>query len=198
MHCFSINDETSSYESMELVEKLGNILETVNLEWHHWEDSESYCPEQIQELLDLVIEQGPSARKTGFLLDIIERTAQYCVKQYRDDEEKHRAGKIEPYHTSFLCSFYAKKPESVLWKARGVLLEMRLQTGLINLSSLHRHLILHASLTLKKLDIFIDQAGFNMHTRRNFVKAVAPLNRGATSLNIEMHCVHNTINAHAV
>jgi hypothetical protein len=191
----------------------------------------SYTPEQIQELLDLVIEQGLSARKAGFIVGIVERTAQHYVKQCKDDAEKRlpgqrkqikRVGKLEPCHTEFLCSFFAKRPEAVLWQARDALLDMFPQIGSINLSSLHEHLVLHASLTFKKLEpvvaaitaqstlelrrervlerqndssmnwnqncVSIDEAGFNMHIRRNFgrskkgmpVKFVVPSNRGVT------------------
>lgn len=41
--------------------------------------------EQVQEFLDLVIKQGLSARKAAFIVDIIERTAQHWVKQYKDN-----------------------------------------------------------------------------------------------------------------
>ncbi|KAG0767089.1 hypothetical protein G6F16_004621 [Rhizopus arrhizus] len=180
---------------------------------------------------DLVIEQGLSARKAGFIVGIVERTAQHCVKQCKDDAEKRlpgqrkqikRVGKLEPCHTEFLCSFFAKRPEAVLWQARDALLDMFPQIGSINLSSLHKHLVLHASLTFKKLGpvvaaitaqstlelrrervlerqndssmnwnqncVSIDEAGFNMHIRRNFgwskkgmsVKLVVPSNRGLT------------------
>ncbi|CEG80782.1 hypothetical protein RMATCC62417_15068 [Rhizopus microsporus] len=83
----------------------------------------SYTPEQIQELLDLVIEQDLSACKAGLIVDIVERTAQHYVKQYKGDEEKRlpgqrkrtqRVGKLEPCHTDFFCSFFAKRPEAVL------------------------------------------------------------------------------------
>ncbi|KAI9482743.1 MAG: hypothetical protein EXX96DRAFT_555462 [Benjaminiella poitrasii] len=37
----------------------------------------SYNSEQIQELLDLVIEAGFSARKAGMMVGIVERTAQH-------------------------------------------------------------------------------------------------------------------------
>lgn len=39
----------------------------------------SYTPEQIQELLDLVIETGISARKAGMMAGIVERTAQLSL-----------------------------------------------------------------------------------------------------------------------
>ncbi|KAI9270256.1 hypothetical protein EDC94DRAFT_343139 [Helicostylum pulchrum] len=43
----------------------------------------SYSPEQVQELLDIVIEQGLSAKKAGEIIGIVERTAQHYVKTYR-------------------------------------------------------------------------------------------------------------------
>ncbi|KAI9476075.1 MAG: hypothetical protein EXX96DRAFT_485495, partial [Benjaminiella poitrasii] len=42
----------------------------------------SYTTLQIQELLDLVLEQGLSARQTEFIVGIIKRTLQHYVKQY--------------------------------------------------------------------------------------------------------------------
>jgi hypothetical protein len=154
------------------------------------------------------------------------------VKLYRDDEEKRLPGlrkprtkwhmKLEPQHADFLCTFYGKKPEAVLWQARESLLQAFPEIKSISLSSLHKHLVQHASLTLKKLErivtaraalnnlnlrkervlewkadknmdwenncVFIDEAGFNMHIRRNFgrskrgipAKTLLPSNRGIT------------------
>ncbi|CEP09353.1 hypothetical protein [Parasitella parasitica] len=122
----------------------------------------SYNPEQIQELLDLVIEGGLSARKAGMMVGIVERTAQHYVKLYRDDEEKRLPGlrkprikwhmKLEPQHTDFLCTFYGENPEAVLWQARESLLQAFPEIKSISLSGLHKHLVQHASLTLKKLE----------------------------------------------
>ncbi|KAI9265642.1 hypothetical protein BY458DRAFT_221928 [Sporodiniella umbellata] len=121
----------------------------------------SYNPEQIQKLLDLVIEGGLSARKAGMMVGIVERTAQHYVKLYRDDEEKRLPGlrkprikwhmKLEPQHTDFLCTFYGENPEAVLWQARESLLQDFPEIKSISLSGLHKHLVQHASLTLKKL-----------------------------------------------
>lgn len=122
----------------------------------------SYSPEQVQELLDLVIEQGLSARKAGAIVGVVERTAQHYVKTYREDDEKRLPGgrkqrvswerKLGPHHTDFLCEFYGKTPQAVLWQARDALLEAFHEIGSITLSGLHRHLILRTSLTLKKLE----------------------------------------------
>ncbi|CEJ00962.1 hypothetical protein RMCBS344292_18454 [Rhizopus microsporus] len=205
----------------------------------------SYSPEQVQELLDPVIEQGLSARKAGAIVGIVERTAQHYVKTYREDDEKRLPGgrkqrvswerKLGPHHTDFLCEFYGKTPQAVLWQARDALLEAFHEISSITLSGLHRHLILHASLTLKKLEpivssrtalsnlklrrdkvlewkndenmnwhencVFIDEAGFNMHIRRNFgrskrgvpAKAVIPANRGITVSIIGAICEKGVI-----
>ena len=85
----------------------------------------SYNSEQIQELLNHVIEGGLSARKTGMMIGIVERTTQHYVKLYRDDEEKRLPGlrkplikchmKFDPQHTDFLCTLYGENPETVLW-----------------------------------------------------------------------------------
>ncbi|KAI8364198.1 hypothetical protein BD560DRAFT_491292 [Blakeslea trispora] len=108
MHCFNVMDEIPRYDPME---------------------------SEIQELLDLVIEQGLSARKAGFIVGIVERTVQRYVKQYKEDNEKRLPGqkkkqsappkKLEPLHTDFLCSYFDKKPEAVLWQARDALLERK-------------------------------------------------------------------------
>lgn len=124
----------------------------------------SYPPKQIQGLLDLVIEQGLSTCKAGLIVGTVERTAQHYVKQHKDDEENsfpgqrkrtQRIGKLEPSHTEFLCSFFVKRPEAVLWQARDALLDKYSQIGSINLSSLHRHLVHHDSLTFKKLELVV-------------------------------------------
>ncbi|KAG0745035.1 hypothetical protein G6F57_008549 [Rhizopus arrhizus] len=192
----------------------------------------SHNLEQIQELLDLVVEGGLSARKAGMMVGIVERTAQHYVKLYRDDEEKRLPGtrkprikchmKLEPQHTDFLCTFYGENPEAVLWQARESLLQAFPEIKPISLSGHHKHPVQHASLTLKKLErvvtakaahnnlnlrkerviewkadknmdwenrrVFIDEAGFNMHIRRNFgrskqgtpAKTLLPSNRGIT------------------
>ncbi|KAG1222336.1 hypothetical protein G6F35_005370 [Rhizopus arrhizus] len=73
----------------------------------------NYPPEQVQELLDLVIREGLSERKAGAIVGIIERTAQNYVKTYQEDEEKRLPGgrkqrvswerKLQLHHTNFLC-----------------------------------------------------------------------------------------------
>ncbi|KAI8885049.1 hypothetical protein K501DRAFT_284506 [Backusella circina FSU 941] len=192
----------------------------------------SYTPLQVQELLDLVIEEGISARQAGLTIGIVVRTAQHYVKTYRNDEEKRLPGtkkasrlggndrKLEPKHTDFLCQYYDNNAAAVLWEARDALISAFPDIKSITLSGLHKHLVQHASLTLKKLDkivaprtsestlnqrrakilkwmddkemdwfnncVFIDEAGFNMHIRRNFgrskrglpAKVVLPANRG--------------------
>lgn len=49
----------------------------------------SYSSVQIQKLLDLVIEQGMSARQTWLIVGIVVITAQHHEKLYKGDEEKH-------------------------------------------------------------------------------------------------------------
>ncbi|KAG2208189.1 hypothetical protein INT45_001260, partial [Circinella minor] len=191
----------------------------------------SYTLLQVQELLDLVIEEGISARQAGLAVGIVVRTAQHYVKTYRDDEEKRLPGtkkasrlggnnrKLEPRHTDFLCRYYNNNTAAVLWEARDALISTFPDIKSITLSGLHKHLVQHASLTLKKLDpivaprtsestlnqrrekilqwlddkemdwfnncVFIDEAGFNMHIRRNFgrskrglpAKVVLPANK---------------------
>ncbi|KAI7857340.1 hypothetical protein BDC45DRAFT_578762 [Circinella umbellata] len=94
----------------------------------------SYTLLQVQELLDLVIEEGVSARQAGLAVGIVMRTAQHYVKTYRDDEEKRLPGikkasrlrgnnrKLEPKHTDFLCRYYDNNAAAVLWEARDALI----------------------------------------------------------------------------
>jgi hypothetical protein len=51
-----------------------------------------------------------------------------------------------------LCDFYAKNATAALWQARDVLLSAFSHIESTSLSSLHDHLITHASLSLKKLE----------------------------------------------
>ncbi|KAG1138552.1 hypothetical protein G6F37_010405 [Rhizopus arrhizus] len=174
----------------------------------------TYSPEQVQELLDLVIEEGLSARKAGAIVGIVERTAQNYVKTYKEDEEKRLLGgrkqrvswerKLQPHHTNFLCMFYEKNPQAVLWQARDALLEAFSEIQSITLSGHHRHLVSHASLTLKKLEAVVSSRttlGFNMHIHRNFgrskkgmpAKAVIPANRGITVSIIGAICEKGVI-----
>jgi hypothetical protein len=41
MHCFSITDEIPKYEPIEIEQEAVDLFETVNLEWHYWENTES-------------------------------------------------------------------------------------------------------------------------------------------------------------
>jgi post-segregation antitoxin (ccd killing protein) len=142
----------------------------------------------LKELLSITLSDTKTITKNAF---------QFKKKRIQ------RVGKLEPCHTEFLCTFFAQRPEAVLWQARDTLLEMFPQIGSINLSSLHKYLVPHASLNFKKLEpvaaaertaqsvlqlrservlewqndnsmdrnqncVFIDEAGLNMHIRRNF------------------------------
>jgi N-glycosylase/DNA lyase len=60
--------------------------------------------------------------------------------------------KLEPKHTDFLCQYYDTAAAAVLWEARDALLSAFPDIQSITLSGLHKHLVQHASLTLKKLD----------------------------------------------
>ncbi|KAG1098393.1 hypothetical protein G6F42_017998 [Rhizopus arrhizus] len=182
----------------------------------------SYTPQQIQALLDLAVFSGLSARKAGILAGIVVRTAQHYVRQYRLKEDPgwlpgmrmNSLGgnnrKLKEEHTAFLMDFFDNNPSAVLPALS------------IDISSLHRHLVKHCSLALKRLNkllaarnapttietriarinewradlemdyaincVFVDEAGFNMHLRRNFgrsikgtpAKQVVPSNRGVS------------------
>ena len=67
--------------------------------------------------------------------------------------------------------FYEKNPRAVLWQARDALFEDFREIQSITLSSLHRHLVLHASLTLKKLEAVVSsRTGLgNLQIRRDRV-----------------------------
>jgi hypothetical protein len=83
---------------------------------------------------------------------------------YKDDEEKRLPGtkrlsrlggnnrKLGGKHTDFLCNFYDGNATAVLWEARDALLSAFPDLISITLSGMHKHLVEHASLTLKKLD----------------------------------------------
>ena len=118
----------------------------------------------MQELLNLVIEEGISIRQADLAVGIVMRTAQHYVKTYRDNEEKRLPGtkkasrlggnnrKFEPKHTDFLCCYYDNNAAAVLWEARDALISAFPDIKSITLSGLHKYLIQHTSLTLKKLD----------------------------------------------
>ncbi|KAI8365733.1 hypothetical protein BD560DRAFT_305701, partial [Blakeslea trispora] len=42
MHCLNVTDETSIYDPMEIEHQVGNVLETVCIEWHYWENGEPF------------------------------------------------------------------------------------------------------------------------------------------------------------
>ncbi|KAG1177932.1 hypothetical protein G6F70_001059 [Rhizopus microsporus] len=109
----------------------------------------SYSSEQVQELLDLVIEKDPSAKKQKQSLELL--SEQLKIMKQRVSWDK----KLQPHHTEFLCELYDKTPQAVLWQARDALLEAFDEIESITLSGLHRHLASYASLTLKKLETFV-------------------------------------------
>ncbi|KAG2198921.1 hypothetical protein INT46_008253 [Mucor plumbeus] len=158
----------------------------------------SYTPIQIQELLKLVIEQGMSARKAGLTVGIVIRTAQHYAKLYEDDVEKRFPGtkklssqggndrKLEGKHTNFLCNFYEQNATAVLlWEARYALLsafpdlisitltdKVLAARATDNTLQLRKEIVLvwksDQAINWQNNCIFIDEAGFNMHIRRNF------------------------------
>ncbi|KAI9473379.1 hypothetical protein BDB00DRAFT_738318, partial [Zychaea mexicana] len=123
----------------------------------------SYTPQQIQALLDLAIFSGLSARKAGILTGIVVRTAQHYVRQYRLKEDpgwlvgmkknslRGNNRKLKEEHTAFLMDFFDNNQSAVLWEARDALYVNFLALS-IDISSLHRHLVKHCSLTLKRLN----------------------------------------------
>ena len=92
-----------------------------------------YSSQQIQELIDLMICCGMSARQAGLSTGIVIRTAQHYVRQYRLKEDpewlpgkkdSHIGGnnrKLTEDHTKFLMEFYDNNASAVLWEARDAL-----------------------------------------------------------------------------
>ncbi|KAI9480865.1 MAG: hypothetical protein EXX96DRAFT_617840 [Benjaminiella poitrasii] len=87
-------------------------------------------PVRKAELLDFVIEFDMSARQAGFNVGITERSAQRFVKAYNDDSS------------------------AALEKSEMLLLVAFPEIEFISLSGLHKRLVNHTTLTLKKLDEF--------------------------------------------
>ncbi|KAG0749326.1 hypothetical protein G6F57_000254 [Rhizopus arrhizus] len=132
---------------------------------------------------DLVIEQGLSARKAGFIVGIVERTAQHYVKQCKDDAEKRLPGQRKQIkrHLVLHASLTFKKlgPVVAAITAQSTL-ELRRERVLERQND--------SSMNWNQNCVSIDETGFNMHIRRNFgwskkgmsVKLVVPSNRGLT------------------
>jgi transposase len=127
----------------------------------------SYTPIQIQEMLDLVMWEGMSARKAGLITGIVVRTARHYVKQFREDNQKRLLGiknsfkggnnrELSDAHTTFLIDYYDNNSTAVLWEARDAILEAFPDIGTIDLSNIYRHLVQHVTVTLKKLEKIID------------------------------------------
>jgi transposase len=202
-----------------------------------------YTKQQIQELFDLV-SIGWSARQASLRTGIVVRTGQHYIRTYNLDEEKRVPGggqnshlggndkKLDIHHTKFLIDFFDNDSSAALWETRDALYAQFPGIS-ISVSAIHKHLVRHCSLTLKKLEklpearnadrtinlrheivsewiqdpnmgfekncVFIDEAGFNMHLRRNFgrskkgtpAKAVVPTNRGISITIIGTMCVWN-------
>ena len=121
-----------------------------------------YNDDQIEKFIDLVIEEGKTAKGAALITGINIRTAQHYVKRYNEDEERrlpvcHRKprigakGKLTEAHTQFLLDYIDKHPTSILEDIRQKLCGTF--TGLsISVSALHRHLVQKCRLTLKKLE----------------------------------------------
>ncbi|KAG0742898.1 hypothetical protein G6F29_011149 [Rhizopus arrhizus] len=227
MHCFNVFDEIPKKGPNEddsvpeqAVKKLLDLKsyqvyrQTLENESHSEAEEQSIIVE-IQndfkqsrkkvELLDLVIEEGLSARKAGAIVGIIERTAQNYVKTYKEDEEKRLSGGrkqrrnptnyiIRPSQTSNSHALTLKKLEAVVSS----------RTTLGNLQ-IRRDKILEwksdENMNWHKNCVFINEAGFNMNIRRNFgrskrgmpAKAVIPANRGITVSIIDAICEKGVI-----
>ncbi|OBZ80913.1 hypothetical protein A0J61_11038 [Choanephora cucurbitarum] len=116
-NCFNLNDELPPADPME-VEELQQDFKARGKYC-------SYTPQQIQELLDLVIKQGMSARQASLSVGIVVRTAQHYVELCKDDEEKRLPGvvrankggvskKLTSKHTALLNDMYEKNATAVL------------------------------------------------------------------------------------
>ncbi|EIE78266.1 hypothetical protein RO3G_02970 [Rhizopus delemar RA 99-880] len=250
MHCFNVFDEIPDYEPME-VENINDLYQTTELEWHHWKgpnEDESVSEPAVKKLLDLKSyqvyrqilenEHHSKAEEQPITVEI-----QNDLKQSRKKiVSKKLEERIEPTHPNKYRSFLILLlKKDFLQEKQAQLLELLseqhkiIEIQSITLSGLHRHLVLHASLTLEKLEaivssrntlgnlqirrdrvlewksdenmnwhkncVFIDEAGFNMHIRRNFgrskrgmpAKAVIPANRGITVSIIGAICEKGVI-----
>ena len=77
MHCFNIMDEIPRYDPMEIEHQVGNIVETVNLEWHYWENGE---PDEKKK-------QEPSLKKLLNLADYETARKEENKKQQTENSE---------------------------------------------------------------------------------------------------------------
>jgi hypothetical protein len=59
--------------------------------------------------------------------------------------------KLDIYHTKFLIDYFDNDASVVLWEARDALYE-QFPGFKVSLSALHKYLVKHCSLTLKKLE----------------------------------------------
>jgi transposase len=121
-----------------------------------------YTVDQVEKLIDLVIEEGKTAKEAALITGINIRTAQHYVKQYNDDEERrlpfgHRktsfrnTGKLTAAHSQFLIAYIDKCPTAILADISWKLYE-KFQGLSISVSALHRHFVQKCNITLKKLE----------------------------------------------
>ncbi|KAG2215960.1 hypothetical protein INT45_010104 [Circinella minor] len=176
---------------------------------------------QIQQLFDFVIEMGMTAKTASLSVGIKVRTGQHYVRQYKIDNELpvimtgakkplRRPPTLISEHTAFLIEYYDKHVDAVLFEARDALYEQFTDIS-ITLSGLHKHLVDKAAdysmehdseFDFEKRCVFIDEAGFNLHIRRNFgrskkgtpARAVVPTQRGVSVTILGAICELGVIN----
>ncbi|KAG1152233.1 hypothetical protein G6F37_002253 [Rhizopus arrhizus] len=191
-----------------------------------------YTVKQIEELFDLIIEEGFTTKDAALVTGINIRTAQNYVKTYNSDPQKRLPGSynkprgrpcsnLTEEHSKFLVDYVKKNTTAVLDGLKLKLCE-KFEGLKIFISAIHKHLVHKHNITLKKLEkipaarnsdrvialrkaiieqyksdtdmyfskhcIFIDEAGFNLHTQRNHgrslkgtpAKSTVPTGKGVT------------------
>jgi hypothetical protein len=84
-------------------------------------------------------------RKVGLTVGMVVRTSQHYVKTYKEEDKK----RLPDSKKATQSQYYYKSAATVLWQARNKLLPAFPDIKSATLSSPPKHLIQHASLTLK-------------------------------------------------
>ncbi|KAG2224141.1 hypothetical protein INT45_000156 [Circinella minor] len=166
-----------------------------------------YNAQQLQ-LFGYVIEMGMVAKAASLLVRIKVRTGQHCVRQYKIENKmfvpctttKKRPGRpstLTTEHTAWLIEYYDKILDAVRealseqFNGISIILSAKLPAAIVSEATLHNRAkvvsqwISDPEFNFDNRCVFIDEAGFNLHTRRNFgrskrgtpARAVAPSQR---------------------
>ncbi|KAG0749715.1 hypothetical protein G6F62_011135 [Rhizopus arrhizus] len=121
-----------------------------------------YTVKQIEELFDLIIEEGFTTKDATLVTGINIRTAQNYVKTYNSDPQKRLPGsynkprrrpcsKLTEEHSKFLVD-YVKKNTTVVLDGLKLKLCEKFEGLKISISAIHKHLVHKHNITLKKLE----------------------------------------------